>query len=324
VRFGALLSSPAVALGLLAGTDALRTSPHRALFAALCTAAIANPPGVRFGLTRSARQFLCALGIAFCATQTSAAQKPYELGVFPHLPLAKIHELYAPMATDFEAKLRRQVQLSSKAGYAIFAEELRKQTYDIAFVQPFDYVVAHDKHGYLPLARRGEDLEAVIVVRRDSALKTIKDLKGRTVANPPVDAAVSHLTSMALRQAGIEPETGVKRYYGKNHFACLQSVLIAAADACGTAEQALRTIEKERQITTRFRILHRTVRIPHALFVVHRRVAQKDRHILLKTILGWPNTEEGKKILDGGQFIRFVAAKDSDYEVVRRYIRSRK
>jgi ABC-type phosphate/phosphonate transport system substrate-binding protein len=278
----------------------------------------------RDAMVRTASRFLCAIGMAFCATQTSAVEKPYEFGVFPYLPLAKIHELYTPIATDFEAKLARLVQLSSKAGYASFGEQLRKQTYDIALVQPFDYVDAHDKHGYLPLARRGEDLKAVIVVRHDSPLTTLKDLEGKTVANPPVDAAVSHLTSMAFRDAGINPETGVKRYYGKNHFTCLQSVLIGAADACGTAEQALRTIEKEGQMTTRFRILHKTIRIPPALFVVHRRVSQKDRDILLKTILDWPNTEEGKKIMDGGRFLPFVAAKDADYEVIRRYIRSRK
>lgn len=274
---------------------------------------------------RSACQFLCAIGIAFCGTQASGADKPYEIGVFPYLPLAKIQELYAPMATDFEAKLGRQVRLSSKAEYATFEEELSKETYDIAFVQPFDYVGAHDKHGYLPLARRGEDLEALIVVRHNSPLKTIKDLKGKTVANPPVGAAVSHLTNMALQDAGINPKTGVKRDYGKNHFTCMQSVLIGAADACGTAEQALLHFEKEKQMTTRFRVLHKTARIPHALFVVHKRVPKKDRDTLLKTILDWPKTEEGKKIIDGGQFIPFVAAKDADYHVVRRYyIRSGK
>jgi phosphonate transport system substrate-binding protein len=275
-------------------------------------------------VTRSARRLLCAIGIALCATLTSAAEKPYEFGVFPYLPLAKIHELHTPMAADFEAKLGRQVRLSSKAGYASFEDELRRETYDIALVQPFDYVDAHDKHGYLPLARRGEDLEAVIVVRHDSLLTTIKDLKGKTVANPPEGAAVSHLTSMALSDAGINPETGVKRYYGKNHFACVQSVLIGATDACGTAEQALRIIEKERRGPARLRILHKTIGIPHALLVVHKRVSKKHRDTLLKIILDWPNTEEGKEILDGGRFNPFVAAKDADYEVVRRYVRSRK
>jgi ABC-type phosphate/phosphonate transport system substrate-binding protein len=275
-------------------------------------------------LCRSARQFLCAVCIAFCGSQTGAAERPYEFGVFPHLPLAKIHELFAPMATDFEAKLGRQVRLSSRAEYASFEAELRRETYDIGFVQPFDYIDAHDKHGYLPLARRGEDLEALIVVRHDSPLRTIKDLKGKTVANPPVEAAVSHLTSMALRDAGINPKTGVKRDYGKNHFTCMQSVLIGTADACGLAEQALLHFEKEKRMTTRFRILLKTNRIAHSLFVVHKRVSEKDRDILLKTILNWPKTEEGRKIIDDGRFIPFVAAADADYEVVRRYIRSRK
>ena len=273
--------------------------------------------------TKTLRSLLLVLGIACCGTTALAAELPYEFGVFPYLPQTKIHELYSPIAADFEAKLGRQVQLSSKARYETFAEELRKATYDIAFVQPFDYVDAHDKHGYLPLARRGEALEAVIVVRQESPFTSIQDLKGRIVSNPPADAAVTQLTSMAFRDAGIDPQTGVKRYYAKNHFACLQSVVIGAADACGTAEQALRTIEKQSQLPARFRILHKTASIPHALFVAHRRVPQRDREVLLQTILGWPNTESGRKILDAGHFVPFVAARDADYEVVRRYIRSR-
>jgi len=274
--------------------------------------------------THAACRIACALSLAFCSIQANAAEKPYEFGVFPNLPLARVYDLHAPMASDFEAKLGRPVRLSSKAAYSAFGDDLRNQTYDIALVQPFDYVDAHDKHGYLPLARRGEALEAVIVVRQDSPLASIKDLKGRIVSNPPASAAVSHLTSMALRAAGIDPETGIKRYYAKNHFACLQSVVIGAADACGTAEQALRTIETQSQLPTRLRIVHKTPSIPHALFVAHKRVPQKDRNVLLQTILEWPNTETGRKILDAGHFVPFVAAKDSDYEVVRRYIRDKK
>jgi phosphonate transport system substrate-binding protein len=271
----------------------------------------------------AARRIACAIGLAFCASQASSADKPYEFGVFPNLPLGRIYELHAPMARDFEAKLGRPVRLSSKGAYEAFGDELRHETYDFALVQPFDYVDAHDKHGYLPLARRGEALEAVIVVRQDSPLASIKDLKGRIVSNPPENAAVSHLTSMAFRDAGIDPRTGIKRYYGKNHFACLQSVVIGAADACGTSEQALRTIEKQSQLPARFRILYKTAPIPHALFVAHKRVPQKERDVLLRTILEWPNTETGRKILDAGHFVPFVAARDADYEVVRRYIRGK-
>jgi hypothetical protein len=88
----------------------------------------------------------------------------------------------------------------------------------------------------------------------------------------------------------------------------MQSVLIGTADACGTAERALLHFEKEKQVTARFRILYKT-KPPPPLF-------------LLRTILGWPNTEEGRKIIRSGRFIPFTAARDADYAQVRRYVRA--
>jgi phosphonate transport system substrate-binding protein len=263
------------------------------------------------------------MGLALCATYAGAADKPYQFGVFPYLPVTKIYDLYQPMAVDFGAKLGRQVQLMSKPQYKAFGDELRREVYDIAFVQPFDYVDAHDNHGYLPLARQSGNLHALIVVRDDSPVKSLKDLRGKTIGNPPVDAAVSHLTSMALRHADIDPNAEVRREYGKNHSTCLHRVVIGAADACGLAESPYRTLEQT-LAPARLRVLHKTAGIPRALLVVHRRVPKRDREALLKTIVEWPNTEEGKKILAGGQFIPFVAAKDADYRVIRRYNRSRK
>jgi phosphonate transport system substrate-binding protein len=273
-------------------------------------------------MRRFAILLLCVIGAVCRGASAGPPGKPYEFGVFPYLPLAKVQQLYTPIAADFEAKLGRPVWLSSKSDYAQFHEALTKETYDIALVHPFDYVGAHDKHGYLPLARRRENLEALIVVRPDSPLKTLKDLAGKILANPPAEAVVSYLTDMALQDAGIDPRTGVKRDYGKNHFTCMQSVLIGAADACATAEQALLHFEKEKQMKTRFRILYRTKPSPPPLFVVHKRVPQKDRDILLKTILEWPGNEEGKNILSTGSFIPFSPAQDADYESVRRYVRA--
>jgi len=264
---------------------------------------------------------LSIAAVALYAAQASAADGPYEFGVMPHLPLAKIQEYFEPIEADFEAKLGRPVRLSSKPTYSSFKEALLKETYDIAFVQPFDYVEAHDKHGYLPLARRAASLAAVILVRPDSPLKSVQELNGKTIANPPVEAAVSYLTSLALRDAGINPAAGVKREYGKSHFTCMQAVLIGDADACGTAEQAMLHFQRDKQMTTRFRVLHTSPSIAHALFVVHKRVPESDRDILLRTIVDWPKTEEGRRIVFAGQFFPFIQALDAEYDPVRRYIR---
>jgi ABC-type phosphate/phosphonate transport system substrate-binding protein len=55
--------------------------------------------------------------------------------------------------------------------------------------------------------------------------------------------------------------------------------------------------------------------------VVHSRVNDADRNALLKRILSWSETEHGKKILQQGKFKPFKAINDSDYDIVRRYLK---
>ncbi len=155
-------------------------------------------------------------------------------------------------------------------------------------------------------------------MRNDSPLTQFSQLKGKTIANPPPVAAVSQLTSMALIEAGIDPDSGVKRDFGKSHFSCMQSVLIGSAAACGTARQALAHFE-EKQMTQRFRILHETPKVPHSLFVVHQRVPEADRERLRQTVLGWSDRPEGQKILNNGHFIPFVAAQNDEYNAIREF-----
>ena len=64
--------------------------------------------------------------------------------------------MYTPIAAEFSKVPGQPVTLKTKASFEAFTDEIEKETYDIAFVQPFDYVRAHDKHGYIPLARGGE------------------------------------------------------------------------------------------------------------------------------------------------------------------------
>jgi ABC-type phosphate/phosphonate transport system substrate-binding protein len=90
------------------------------------------------------------------------------------------------------------------------------------------------------------------------------------------------------------------------------------------AEQAFHTLEKQQSKAAAFRILHRTARIPRPLFVVHRRVPKSDRDALLRTIVDWPKTEDGKRLLEAGHFAPFVPASDAEYAAVRRYLQSRK
>lgn len=258
--------------------------------------------------------------LAWSCQQVHAQNSDYQLGVFPHLAAGQIETMFAPMAADFSKTLGRPVVLKTKSSFEAFMGELDKQVYDIAFVQPFDYVWAHDKHGYIPLARRSEPLSGLIVVKTDSPLQSLQELKGKKVGLPPEVAAVSHLTKMALLKAKVDPRTDTKLQYYKAHDSCLQQLLIGKIDACGTAAYPVRFFENKWNV--KFRVLAETQTIPHSLFIVHPRVSKQERDAILKTIVSWGKTESGKQLLEKFELKPFVAVTDAEYNTVRTYTRT--
>ena len=261
----------------------------------------------------------------FCCTSHAQGQPapetaaPYRLGVFPYLPPMRIEELYAPAAADFAAALRREVRLRTKKTFDAWYDEVKQQHYDIVWIQPFDYIYAFEKYGYLPLARDSEPLAAVIMANEDTSLQSLAELRGQTVALPPARAAVSHLTKIALLEAGLEPGKSVTVRHFINHDSCLQQVLIGGATACGTARAVVRNFTLRRGAA--LRELAVTLAIPHSLFAVHQRVSAPERERLLEVILGWPKTAKGRRFLTRAGRKSFVKAVDPDYDIVRQYAR---
>lgn len=257
---------------------------------------------------------LCMIVTFPVMAQDSAESPPYIFGAFPYLPPRELEKVFAPVAADFKLTLDRDIQFMSKTTYESFSRTLvEDQTYDIAFVQPFDYVNAAGRSGYIPLAARPEKLYALIVTTNDSPIRSIVDLKGKRISLPPKDAAISRLIRAYLKKQGLVPGKNIELVYVRSHTSCLQHVLIGLADACGTAPTAMYRLKNT--LSVQLRGIAETDAIPPALFVVHSRVPEPDRKLILKAILAWPKTLEGFEIQLNG----FAPISDSDYDVVRKF-----
>jgi len=236
-------------------------------------------------------------------------------GVFPHLPPRELEKVYAPVAKEFSEILGKEVHLRSNSSYQNFMENLDEGKFDIAFVQPFDYIRLADKLGYKPLATRIEPLSTIFVVDKASTLKSAADFKGKTIALPPKVAAVSRLTVDYLKKHGLDPEKDVTLTYHRSHISCMQQVIIKAADACGTAAPALRFFEHKMKVE--LKVVAETDSIPHALFAVHPSLPQEEYNKLKSAILSWSQTDRGKALLKQGKLSAYKDIKDEDYNVVR-------
>ncbi len=246
----------------------------------------------------------------------------YKFGVFPHMPLQKLHMIFSAVTQDLENELGRPVVLMSKPYYKLYKDELNKGVYDIAFIQPLDYVQAHQEQGYFPLARRAKDLKAIMVVSKASSYKNVEDVKKKVIASAPAEAAVTQLMLESLEQKGFRVLDDFTLSYSKNHFVCLQKLVDGIASACITAPRAMKFFNQENKVDD-FRVIYETSPIPHALFVVHPRIPEQQRKIIQKRILAWNVDDKGKELLRKGRLLNFIEAKDEDYEIVRQFLKSR-
>jgi len=242
----------------------------------------------------------------------------YKFGVFPFMPMPALIKYYNSVSIDFTRRVNKRVIAQSRPTFKLFSEEIEKETYDIIFIQPFDYPKAYS-HNYIPLARRAENLDAILVTKIGSDIKSIADLAGKTLANPPQESAITIVIKKELIGAGLDGEDAINLIYTGNHFACMQMVLVGKADACSTTSPVLKHWEDTQLKKKKLHVVHQADAVPHTLYMVHKRMPEKDQDKFKKAILSWNERPEGKMILKIFSLTSFVEAKDSDYDVIRNY-----
>lgn len=277
----------------------LRKTVH-VLYLLLCMALLSNQPA-----------------IAETSNTTLKTKKEYTMGVFPHLPPRQLEKVFAPMAKDLGNVINRHIVLRTNTTYKKFAYNLDNEKFDIAFIQPFDYIRVADKLGYLPLATRKEKLTSILVVKADSPVKSIANIKGKRIAFPPPIAAVSRLMKSYLKKNKILPAKDVAISYHRSHVSCMQQVLIGEADACGTAAPALRFFQHKMKV--KLKVIAETDPIPHTLFAIHPRIPEYEREIIRERMVNWAKTKSGRKLLDAGKLSSFIPVENSAYDIVREF-----
>ena len=273
---------------------------------------------MKMSLTRIVFCTFMLASLPVFAAQPTVEQTPYIMGVFPFVPTATIEGIFAPLAAELSQALGRPVKLRSAPSFDKYTDELKSRIFDIAFIQPFDYASLAKSAGLLPLAARNDILNSHIVVKNDSLIHELKDLKGKSMGMPPKVAAVSFLNRLALKKAGLAPDTDIKFVYLASHQACLQQLMIGYVAACGVSPAAIRLAET--QLKTTFRLIHESPEIPTPLFVAKKELPQKDRDTMLRVLTTTDLT--GVKPELRTMFVEtkekpFRKATDSEYDVVR-------
>ena len=108
----------------------------------------------------------------------------------------------------------------------------------IGYLGPFTYLRAHEECGVRPVVRLNSAGQATyrtqVLVREDSPIRTLADLRGKSFAFGAILSTSSHLMPRhMLVEAGLKPGVDVLCRYYQHHERAARAVLLGEVAACG-------------------------------------------------------------------------------------------
>lgn len=195
-----------------------------------------------------------------------------------------------------------------------FELKLAKGHYDLAYMNPLQFVSFNHRSGYKAIAKRkAQPLRGLVVVKAESQVSNLRDIEGQVIVFPGLlDFQSSIAPRESLKKLGIAYIPHILAGPEEAYQSVLSGVFSAAA---GTIESLNTLPPPKRQ---KLRIIWDTPGYtPHA-FAAHTRVSFYVLTRLQKALVSLIKTDTGKKILPliharNG----FEVAKDSDWHDAR-------
>lgn len=246
-----------------------------------------------------------------------AQAQEYSVAVVPQVAPAKLAQAWMPLLERVSKESGVKLKFVTAPSISDFEQRLLQSgKADFTWCNPLDYVVAAEQYGYQDIAREAKHpLKGIIVVKSDSPLKALTDLRGKRLVVPRGAFAAETLVQVELSRAGLGPKD-VEVRVANSHDSAYLMVLSGQVEAAGGVLRTFKELRPEAQAG--LRVLHTTQPTTPHPFSAHPRVpadvVKRVREALLKLGADPANSEllAGLKFPDG-----FEAAEDADYQDAR-------
>lgn len=247
----------------------------------------------------------------------------YRVGVHPLHNPARLFEVYGPVVDLLNHRIPEvSFTLEASRNYAEYERKLYAGYYDLALPNPYQTLTVLG-HGYKVFGKMGDDeaFRGLILVRRDSAIDEVGDLKGRAVSFPaPTALAAAMMPQAYLHRQGLPLEDYEARYVGSQESSIMNAVTgdTAAAATWPPPWEAFQKAHPEQAAALRVQWETRPL-LNNGL------VARADFPADLLERVGavlfsLHESEEGRALLARLPLDRFEPASDATYAPVRAFL----
>ncbi len=161
----------------------------------------------------------------------------YSFGVNPLHNPKQLLDIYGPLVDYLNQHLTGVVlKLEASRNFAAFEEKLYSRQFAFARPNPYQIIEAEAK-GYRIFGKMGndEDFRGIILVRKDSGIQTVADLKGKKISYPaPTAVAATMLPQYYLHTHGLDINKDIENVYAGSQESVIMNVYLKITAAGGT------------------------------------------------------------------------------------------
>lgn len=180
------------------------------------------------------RSILAGAALAV-AGALSAQAETWKLAVTDVEGMERLQLEWGPFKEALEAATGESFEFFAVNSRTAAAEALRAETVDFVVSGPAEYVVINKLTNATPLVGLGRpDYHCAIIVRADSGINTVSDLKGKTIAFGDIGSTSNMLCPMqVLADYGIDPVNDIEKIHTSRNIAH-ESLKAGEVDALGS------------------------------------------------------------------------------------------
>ena len=246
--------------------------------------------------------------------------KELTLGLLPYVSASRLIKTFLPLKRYLEKVTSYDITFVTAPTFDKFISRTSSPQYDIVFTAPHFALLAETKSDYKRLARFSRELAACIFVPKGSKVKDLSELKGLTVSTPNALAIVSVLGEVMLKEAALSPAKDIEFIRTPSHNNVIISVLKKSSDAGVVASTVYEQFVSKVKNRNKFHLLGCSESVPTAMFLANSSLSKKERGIIKKALLDFPESTDGKVFFKSTPFKGMKLIDDQDMKELKKYL----
>lgn len=256
--------------------------------------------------------------LALCATATSgaalAAQDDQMLlgvveGVAEQMSMAEIQTKYKGLADHLSTVLNKKVKLESTQSFRSAERNLKNKRYDFVFIRPSNVAAKamRDDKYQLVAAAKNPEFAANFIVKKDSPIKAVEDLRGKRVAMPEESSLMAQVGRSVMRDAKMNPDKESVQY------ARLQETVLTLVEQGHTDVGVVAPAQAKEWEKRGGTVAFKSRKLPFWSVLASPDVAAADIEKAQKALIALEGTDDAKRVLQPMTIKAFAVASGQDY-----------